>query len=83
MFSMNFAMRGVWIIYLGSQEKTGSHRGNRTLTPLRETDFKSAASTVPPCGLMVIATGFEPVADCLEGSCSDPLSYATRVLFTL
>jgi len=31
----------------------------------------------------VIATGFEPVTYCLEGSCSNPLSYATICLFVL
>ena len=33
--------------------------------------------------LFVIPTGFEPVTYCLEGSCSNPLSYGTICLFVL
>ena len=34
-------------------EITGAQEGIRTPTPLREADFKSAASTVPPPGLFL------------------------------
>ncbi len=38
-------------------EITGAQEGIRTPTPLREADFKSAASTIPPPGLALLQRG--------------------------